>query len=845
MTDPDTVKSETPESEGRSAAATRWTGVILLSLAVFAGPFLFGAVERWAWAALWCVVTASALAALLAWLIEGRGTVVFAPVVLFAALVGVTALVQLVPVPAPLLALFGGTTSGLHKLFGGSVAHRISMAPGLTIEAALKASLFFAAGFAAVALIRSRGMLFAVVGSAAAAMILAACLGIVQERRGRENIYWARNIGEGSQDQRSTLLDPSLSTGVVRVKAVEGSGDRVFFATAANVGDVFGPYASSNQFGGLVAVTMPVVLALFIAVMASRRGGWAEEGGFTGTPEGALVFLLSFGILAGMGAAVYSGSFGSLGAISAGCAVMLLVMILSRRARLWTVAAIVIVAATAAWAGVSVKDDVAGSIRERLDRRRALRATALSASKDFAIAGSGLGTYSTVAPHYEKGEDKHLFAHNEYIQFALEAGYPAAIVGGLILAWQLVVLVRGAFRAGEVYCGALCAGAAGSMAAAGFHGLFDYSLHVPANTLILVTLIAAGTAAVRARHVDIETVEFRTKAIVSGRGRLVLLFAATLVAAAVISMPMAAVGWSDLARTHARELLSSELEPKEVLAKTAIVAGETARAAKYLPWDAEIAYLESRMLDLEARSTPGETAEALLAKSTRSTLRAARLAPSYTFYSMSAVTMGAAESDLAELWTVPSFAFHWTLGAHMVDAGRFEEGFGELAKALVLEEAMAGRPGAQSPEAIARLVTGLGDDSMVAGIVPESFGAVVNFAEGLYSAGREADAMKEYARAAKFVDGADESNGLNERSALLLADRLVEFGLHGEAEGLYSAALSHRPNWQYLRLSHAKYLLSRRRMDAADAEVTAVLDSDADDKLKQDARDMAASYRKK
>lgn len=117
--------------------------------------------------------------------------------------------------------------------------------------------------------------------------------------------------------------------------------------------------------------------------------------------------------------------------------------------------------------------------------------------QDFPLTGSGGGSFYGVFPNYQADQLQgfHQHAHNDYLEFAVELGIPAALalaaVVGLAL-WSAWWVQR--HRHTPLYRGA---GFAVTMAIlwAGIHSISDFSLQMPANALTFVTLLALAFVA--------------------------------------------------------------------------------------------------------------------------------------------------------------------------------------------------------------------------------------------------------------------------------------------------------------------------------------------------------------
>ncbi len=111
--------------------------------------------------------------------------------------------------------------------------------------------------------------------------------------------------------------------------------------------------------------------------------------------------------------------------------------------------------------------------------------------------GMGLGTFSTVYPQYRTQSDRFVvhYAHNEYLQLALEMGIAGLAVGF----WLLRSYFRGCLRTlrqnKDKFASALTIALLSGSVAILVHSFFDFELHIPANT-ILFSLVVALTMSV-------------------------------------------------------------------------------------------------------------------------------------------------------------------------------------------------------------------------------------------------------------------------------------------------------------------------------------------------------------
>ncbi len=120
--------------------------------------------------------------------------------------------------------------------------------------------------------------------------------------------------------------------------------------------------------------------------------------------------------------------------------------------------------------------------------------------------GTGPGTFPYAFTRFQPpGFACHFkMAHNDYLQFAAEAGLPVlAIVG-----WTAFALYRRGFEkigAPSRLVRGTTLGALSAITAILVHSLFDFNLHIPANALLFTVLCAVVAAPKQSRHTHLDT----------------------------------------------------------------------------------------------------------------------------------------------------------------------------------------------------------------------------------------------------------------------------------------------------------------------------------------------------
>lgn len=138
-----------------------------------------------------------------------------------------------------------------------------------------------------------------------------------------------------------------------------------------------------------------------------------------------------------------------------------------------------------------------GDIVENSSARAQVYGLALQAIAERPLLGTGLGTFGAIFrlkrdATFGPGEPTYDVAHNGYLEMALEAGLPAALLFFAGFALIVIVLLRGARarRHNVVYP---CTGLAASALAAS-HSLVDFSLQIPAIAVTYVLIAGIGYA---------------------------------------------------------------------------------------------------------------------------------------------------------------------------------------------------------------------------------------------------------------------------------------------------------------------------------------------------------------
>ncbi len=279
-------------------------------------------------------------------------------------------------------------------------------------------------------------------------------------------------------------------------------------------------FANPNHFAALLSMLACLTLGLAVAARGARRGllllcalylGTAVV--FTASRAGMLAMLAGFALLlAGLSHLGRSRRRHWLPIAGTTAAIALLAAVLGPRlpmARLET-----------------LSDPLAAG-----EGRRQLWTAAWKLAAERPWTGWGLGTFQdAIGPHQPpRLADRFLqHAHNDYLELAAEAGFPALAAALATFAVFAVAALRGLARA-EAGRQAVGLGALAGTCSLMVHSIADFNLHIPAIAWLLAVLAALARPAAEAGEKD-------SQGILGGRGRAVIVPAFVAVAALLAAL---------------------------------------------------------------------------------------------------------------------------------------------------------------------------------------------------------------------------------------------------------------------------------------------------------------------
>lgn len=257
-----------------------------------------------------------------------------------------------------------------------------------------------------------------------------------------------------------------------------------------------GPFVNRNHLATWLLLALPTTVGYLIARTAARsRGGRGLAGVARAFEEPATFWLIAAAGAMVAGLISTLSRSGLIGVSAAAAAMAGAARIGGRQAhRGWTLAIVVsaiVVAATLSSPGALLSRLETAST-DPVGGRAAIWRQTLPIVRDFALVGTGVGSYQTAMLVYRE-QQRHPFffnqAHDQYLQFAAE--------GGLLLGLPILLVVAAFARTAWTAMAAdrtpifwLRAGAAAGLVGIAVQSVWETGLRMPANA-VLCAVVAA------------------------------------------------------------------------------------------------------------------------------------------------------------------------------------------------------------------------------------------------------------------------------------------------------------------------------------------------------------------
>jgi len=291
----------------------------------------------------------------------------------------------------------------------------------------------------------------------------------------------------------------------------------VLWKSLSNQRRASGTYINNNHFAAMMQ--MGVLLAVgFVMALADRKrvknsgrkrkptlktrlsAFWSSEQ----QPQKRLLILFS-GVVMGLGL-IFSASRGGIVAGLGGLLFLTFILTFGKGYKRGSVIFLALFLGIAVYAvniGVDVVVGRFSKVEETFQRRGNLAKATFAIFQDRPLAGVGVGNFKYAFPKYQPVSHKKMFvryAHNDWAQYLSETGIlgMCLLLGGM--GFYLFKTVKLWQKRNDPFAVSLGAVTLAVMAALAVHAFYEFNLHIPANFLLLLAVMAVGYAALHLEH---------------------------------------------------------------------------------------------------------------------------------------------------------------------------------------------------------------------------------------------------------------------------------------------------------------------------------------------------------
>ena len=323
-------------------------------------------------------------------------------------------------------------------------------------------------------------------------------------------LFWVVANGLRTRAQVDRVFRLILAMGfllalVGLVQHFAGNGKLYGIRALAHGGNPFGPYVNRNHFAGYLEMVIPLTLGWLVATRRPRVSGvpgWRTRLLRWGTPEASGALLTFFSGLLMVAALLLTGSRGGLLSFLGSMLLMaaLLAVREAPRLRWWGLLALFVTlgVAGALWINPaqilqSVASLGSGTADSSARARLLIWEDTLRLGRAYRWSGTGLNTFAWAFPLYKRpivGQGLYDYTHNDYIQAFAEGGLPFVALLTLALLCGGAQLLKGWVASQRPYERGIGLGLLGGLGAMLLHSASDFNLHIMANAILFVVLLA-------------------------------------------------------------------------------------------------------------------------------------------------------------------------------------------------------------------------------------------------------------------------------------------------------------------------------------------------------------------
>lgn len=411
-----------------------WIAIVtLLTLFGYRGAFPWRRVRRFAWLLL--------------------------PLLLFQ----VWVLLQIVPISAQWLAILSPKASEIYQLVG-SESFTLSLDRYASLSALLKGTAYTLFAFNAVVLVNSvkrvKWVLYTIVVSGT----FQAFYGALEILLGAD-VSWVFGLEQGDRANGSFVYHNHLANYLMMSLCI-GTGlivSQLHQTASGSWHERLNRWTSAIMSSKMIVRLCLVIMVIALVMTRSRMGNSAF---FAVTVIGGIVALLLY----------------------------------KNRPRALTVLIVSLIAidtlVVGTVFGLSKVKDRLESTSVQAETRDQVVEWSMDIIKDYPYTGSGMGSFYTIFPSYsDYNIGYYNFAHNDYIQFIVEAGIPATLVLGLAVLWAIWLCLKSIRTRNSKTLKGTALGSLMAIVGMLIHITVDFNLQPPANAvLFIMILVLAGVS---------------------------------------------------------------------------------------------------------------------------------------------------------------------------------------------------------------------------------------------------------------------------------------------------------------------------------------------------------------
>jgi O-antigen ligase len=267
-----------------------------------------------------------------------------------------------------------------------------------------------------------------------------------------------------------------------------------------SLGYVSGTFTNRNHFAGYIVMCLAVGIGVMIANLdSSVISGWKERLHYLVKLALSAKFRLRLFLVIMVIALVMTHS--RMGNASFFASLLIaggLALLLSRHATRATVILItslvvIDIFIVGTWFGVEKVVERIEETTLETEHRGEIFARARDHWQDYALTGSGLGTFYAVFPEYKTAAEAGGFyrhAHNDYLEFAGETGVIGLGILGAVVLLSFITALIAQYRRHDPLMRGISFAAIMGITAILIHSTVDFNLQIPANALTFMLLLA-------------------------------------------------------------------------------------------------------------------------------------------------------------------------------------------------------------------------------------------------------------------------------------------------------------------------------------------------------------------